>query len=106
MFIISTILITTAITLGVKIASLDGMLLQSFRNWAETKNGENEKASIYDAIILCHWCMPSLWGFFGYGFAFLIEKEFTLYNVIFYPITVCASSILNGLIWGLHSKLN
>lgn len=106
MFLVTTILATTAISLGVKIASLDGMLLQKTREFFEKKNKGKTKATIYDAIILCHWCMPSLWSVFGYLFAYLIEKDLILYNLVFYPLTVCSSSILNGIIWGIHNKLN
>lgn len=104
MFLILSIIFTSLLCIGATIATQKGMVFFSFReNLEEKANGK--RYSIYDAVLLCHWCMPSIWTVAGYFFSMLYLESFDFYNLLFYPICVCASSILNGIIWGLHNKL-
>lgn len=93
MILILSILFTTALVLGVTIATQQGMIGYWLRQKSEGKR-------LLEPIITCHWCMPSLWSLAGYGFAFMYcgydESQWK-----FYVITICASSILCGAIWGI-----
>ena len=99
--LITLISITSILVLGVTIVTQPGMILHSIRSWAEKK-----ESKIYEPIILCHWCMASLWSSVGYFFALItriISWEWSL--VFYYPLVVCGSSIACGVTWGLYKKI-
>lgn len=99
------ILITSIWVLGLTIITQPDMLLYSIRKWADdAKKRTGHK--IYEPLIQCHWCMPSIHSIFGYAFYFLITgDEFTWRICLAYPIVVMGSSIINGLVWGWHKKI-
>lgn len=90
-----SILFTTILVLGVKIVTHNDMLLHGFKLAMINRIGE--KAS--SLLIMCEWCMPSVYSLFGYGFAYIFAGGFPLTALIFYPITVAASSVCSGVIW-------
>ena len=104
MFLMLSILFTSLLILGFTIASQKGMIFHFITVFFEGKK-KDKIYSIYDMLFLCIWCMPTIWSIFGYTFTSIFLHEFKMEWLIFYPITICASSILNGLIWGLHNKL-
>lgn len=87
--------------LGLTIITQEGMLLYSWREWA------NKQGHWVEPIIRCHWCMPSIHGLIAYGFAFGIGilTEFNYRLIIMYPIVIMFSSLINGLTWGLHKMI-
>jgi hypothetical protein len=93
LILLLSILFTTSLVLGITIATQDGMVGENIREYTSGRK-------CYDPIINCFWCMPSVWSVAGYIFAFLY-CGFDFSKLLFYPITVCASSVLCGIIWGL-----
>lgn len=95
------IAITSIWVLGLTILTQPKMLLGSIRNWADTKG------QWVEPLIRCHWCMPSVHSLIGYGFAIgmgLIQ-QFSWFLVVIYPLVALGSSLINGLIWGWHLKI-
>lgn len=92
------ILLTSVWVLGVRMVTDKGMLLEDWRKWAENKH-----AKIYEAIVLCHLCMPSLHSSVGYlfGFGLGIAGVFEWKYLLLYPLVVMGSSMLNGIVWGV-----
>ena len=95
MILILSILFTTIIIVGLTIFTQQGMGGYFLREAAQ-----NADKKIMEVLILCEWCMPTFWSLFGYVFSFLYFG-FEIKYLLFYPITICASSILSGAIWGL-----
>lgn len=93
-------------TLGIKIATAKGMVLEKLGEWGEKKVEEGYK--IYEALFVCHWCMPSIHSLVAIEFAFGIGiiEHFTWNLLAYYPLVVMGTSMLNGLIWGHHEKTN
>lgn len=98
--------ITSIWVLGLTIATQPKMILFFLREKAEEKKGEKEH-SWWDPIILCHWCMSSIHGIAGYLFAVGtgVIPEFHWQLLIAYPIVVCGSSIVCGIVWALYKKI-
>lgn len=95
MIIFFSIIFTTILVVGITIFTQDGMGGYFFRRKAVEADNK-----LMEVIVLCEWCMPSLWSLAGYSFSFLL-CGWELKALLFYPITICASSILSGGIWGL-----
>lgn len=102
-WIFNLISMTSIWVLGLTIATQPGMILFIFRQLADKK-----ESSIYDAMIRCHWCMPSIHGLFGYLFAYGtgVITEFSVKQVIAYPIVVCGSSFIVGFLWVIYIRLD
>lgn len=100
--ILQLILLTSIIVIGVTIVTQEGMLLSSIR-----ESVQENKSKIFDAIIRCVWCMPSIWTSVGYLFAKLtgVVDHFSWQLVFMYPIVVCGSSFLCGVSWMLYTKI-
>jgi hypothetical protein len=93
-FIIVTIFFTVAIVLGITIVTQEGMALYSLRQDAEL-NG----SKALEPIILCEWCMPSVYSLLGYAYTYILYGWDIKY-LLFYPITVAVSSLICGTVWG------
>jgi hypothetical protein len=104
--LLELIIITSILVLGYTIATQEDMVFHNVRVWAEIKKEQGHKWS--EPLFLCHFCQPSSWALISFAFAFgigIIEKlEWNL--ILYYVLTVCGSSLLNGLIWGYHLKSN
>lgn len=100
------IFITSLWTLAIKIATSEGMVFEKLGKYGEKKVKEGYK--IFEALWVCQWCMPSIHASIGMAFAFGlgIIQYFTWNLLIYYVLTVCGSSLVNGLIWGFHLKQN
>lgn len=103
--ILELILLTSIIVLGITISTQSGMILYSFREWADKKQEEGKKWVV--PLIVCIWCMPSLWSLVGYLFAALtgVIDHFSWHLVFMYPVVVCGSSFLSGVAWMLYTKI-
>lgn len=100
MFLLAKLIIITSIlVLGYTASSQEGMILYPIRKWAETK-----KSKIYEPLFLCHWCAPSIYSVLGYFFIWIIGNfsSFTWNEVAIYPLVVCGSSMVNGLVWATY----
>ena len=97
------ITITVIWVLGFSLVTSEGMLLHGLRKYAEER-----KLLIWDPIVLCVWCMPSIHSLIGYLFAFGIGviDHFSLKLVIMYPLVVMASSFLSGILWSINKLIS
>lgn len=97
--LIKTIFICVLIVLGITIVTQRNMLLYSIRLWAEKKTPK-----IYEVLILCHWCMPTFYSLVSISLCYLLNIiTFFDYRIaIIYFLTICGSSILCGIIWGIY----
>lgn len=100
--LLSLILVTSIWVLGLTIATQQDMVLYFLREAAEKR-----ESKIFEPIILCHWCMPSLHSIVGYLFVFGtgIASNFTWKIALMYPLVVCGSSLTCGLIWAVYKKI-
>lgn len=103
--LLSLILITTIWCLGLTIVTQEGMLLYSWREWANEKHESGNK--FMEPLLICYYCVPSIHGVIGYslaaGIGVIASFEWKL--VFMYPLVVMGSSLLNGLLWGIHKMI-
>ena len=100
--VFSWVTLTSIWILGLTIATQEKMLLHFIRRWAEKK-----ESSFYEAVLLCIWCMSSLHSIIGYGFLIGIGvvDEFSWRHLVAYPIVVCGSSFLSGMLWAIYLRI-
>jgi len=99
------ILITSLLILGYTIASQENMVFYKIRVWAEKVY---DKGSKWVApFFLCIWCHSSIWSMPGFLFAYGIGVIGLSWNLLwYYPLCVCGSSLVSGLIWTLYTTVN
>lgn len=97
--LIKLIIITVIWVLGFKIVTSEGMLLESVGKYAE-----NKKSAIWQPLVNCIWCMPSIHSLAGYGLAVGIGviTVFSWHLVFMYPLVVMGSSFLSGFLYNLN----
>jgi hypothetical protein len=100
------IILTTMWCLGMKIVTADHMIFAKIGKYARQKVEEGK--SIYDPLIACEWCMPSIHSLIGYSFAIGIGlvTSFSWSLVVMYPLVVIGSSIGTGMIWSAYLTMN
>lgn len=100
------IIINTIWTLGLRIATNEGMVFYWVRQWAEKK--EDNGSRWVEPLILCHFCMPSFHSLFAYSFAYGmgIINHWSWGLLVILPLVIMGSSLLNGLIWGTHNLID
>lgn len=106
MLLLKLILLTTTWCLGVKILTARGMLLQKLGSYG---NKQVEKGNIiFDALVVCEFCLPSIHSLVGYGFAIVLGviTGFSWTLVLIYPLVAIGSSISTGFIWGAYNTMN
>ncbi len=95
-----SILFTTALVLGVKIVTHE----RSALNWLKLKV-EEKLPRIADPLISCEFCMPTFYSLAGWFFTFLFlylsTGSFEIKYLLFYPVTIVASSFSAGFLWTL-----
>lgn len=104
--ILKLIIIVSILVLGVKIATGDDMILEDLGKWGKKKS---DKYKIFEALLVCPFCMPSVYSLIGYLFAFglgILPFEWDWKLVIIYPIVVIGSSILAGFTWVAYETIN
>lgn len=101
--ILKLIVLTSIWILGLRIVTNDGMVLHSIRRYAETKIKKEGKI-IYEPLIYCVWCMPSIHTMVGFAIAFSlgILHDLSWNLLIMYSVVAMASSLICGLIWQLY----
>jgi len=97
--LVEIIFFTVALVMGVKIVTQDGMLLESVANYAETKLKEGYR--IWEPLMLCQWCMPSIYSSLGFGFFILFHGSINYRLFFLYPIVVGFSSLVCGTTWSI-----
>jgi hypothetical protein len=66
-FILVSIFFTVATVIGITIVTQPQMALYSLREQAE-----NNINKLREPLILCEWCMPSIYSLLGYVFAYIL----------------------------------
>lgn len=104
--LLKLISITSILVLGCTIATQPGMILYFIREWAKHKQEKGLKG--LEPLLLCHWCMPSVWSFLGYlfGFATGIIAEYKMELLFMYPLVICGSSIVVGVTWSIYELIS
>lgn len=95
--ILKIIFITTCLVWGVKISTEEGMVFEKLGAWADKRIDKGEK--IWEALLRCPFCMPSIYTAIGYLFAYWLGVRFTWNDLIAYPIIVGGASLVSGMIW-------
>ena len=104
-WIFNLIMMTTIWVLGITIVTQPGMALYSIRKWAGRRS-KGKDITIYDALVKCAWCMPSIHSLFGYGLCLATEViHFEWKILIAYPIIVAGSSFVSGILWTIYEKI-
>lgn len=105
--LLKLIAITTIWVLGLKIATSENMVLEKVGQYGKAKVEEGKK--IFEAIIVCQWCMPSIHSLVGYGFAFglgILPLQWNWQLLIRYPLVVMGASFCSGMLWLLYETIN
>jgi hypothetical protein len=100
------IILTSVWVLGITIVTQPKMLLYNIRLWAEKRLDETGNR-IFEPLVLCPWCMSSIHSVFGIGFGYVIGilSGFEWRIFLCYPIIVMGASIVCGMVWGWHKKV-
>lgn len=103
MILLKIIILNVIWILGLKVATSEGMVLHFIARYAESK-----ESLIWEPVILCEWCMPSLHSVIAYVFAIGIGiiSSFSWKLVWIYPLVVLSSSVACGVIWKLMDLIN
>lgn len=104
--LLKLIIIVSIWVLGIKIATAEDMLLDNLGKWA-TKQAKKHK--IFEALIVCPFCMPSIHSVIGYFFAFglnILPFEWNWQLIIRYPLVVIGASIISGFTWVGYETIN
>lgn len=90
------IAITVIWVLGFKLATSEGMIFNFITRYAEEKEGR-----VWEPIVLCIWCMPSIHSLIAYMLACGIGviNAFSWHLVFMYPLVVMGSSFCCGVLW-------
>jgi hypothetical protein len=98
--------ISAVLVLGMTISSEEGMIFYEARRRAEIlyKRGGHV---IMKPLILCVWCMASVYSIFGYVFAWIFGDLNCLdvKAICSYPIIVCLTSIISGGVWSVYELI-
>lgn len=103
--ILKLIALTSLWVLGLKIATEENMVLEQVGKYGKAKA---ERYKIFEAVIVCEWCMPSVYSIFGYALAYTLGwiqlNDWRL--IVRYPMVVAGSSIVCGFTWLLYETLS
>jgi len=104
--LIKLIILTTIWCLGFKILTSDGMLLEKVGKYGKDKVDEGK--TIFDALVVCEFCLPSIHSLVGYSFAILIGviTGFSWSLIFMYPLVAIGTSISCGFIWNAYLTMN
>ncbi len=101
------ILITFIWVMGIKISTAEGMIFEKIGNYGKRKVDEGNK--IWDAVIVCEWCLPSIHSVFGTAFAMglgLIPFEINKELFIRWPLVIIGASLISGLTWLAYTTIS
>lgn len=93
--------------MGIKISTAEGMIFEKIGLWGEQKVKEGHK--IFEALIVCQWCLPSFHSLIAHGFAFglgILPFEFNWQLIIRLPLVIMGASFLSGNAWGIYETIN
>lgn len=97
--LLKLIIITVIWVLGFKIVTSEGMLLEAIGKYADSK-----KSLIWQPLVNCIWCMPSIHSLVGYVLAagIGIITNFSWHLVFMYPLVVMGSSFMAGFLFNVN----
>lgn len=100
------ILITTIWCLGFKVLTEQGMLLGKLGEYGKRKVLEGK--ILFDPLVVCEFCLPSIHSIIGYGFAIAlgIISKFEFNLLYMYPLVAMGTSISCGFIWNGYLTMN
>lgn len=100
--LLKLISLTTIWCLGIKILTSEGMLLDKLGKYAHKKVDEGK--IIFDPLLACEFCLPSIHSLVGYSFAISlgIITHFSWSLIFIYPLVAMGSSIGCGFIWNAY----
>lgn len=101
--IFSLITITSIWCIGLKIVTNEGMILYSWQKFALYKVESGNK--IFEPLILCAWCLPSVYSIIGYLIAYSLGIVTEWKYLFAYPIVVAGSSFATGMSWLVYNIL-
>lgn len=104
LLLLKLITLTTIWCLGIKIVTSDGMILSKVGEYGKKKAEEGKR--VFEALIVCEWCLPSIHSLFGYGFALALGILPASWSLLFiYPLVAMGSSMTTGLIWNGYKTM-
>lgn len=98
---IQIVILVTVWNLGLEIVLSEDMALHKVRLWAESKCGK-----IFEPLIICIWCRPSIHSIFGFIAALglgWIDLSWRL--LILYPFVVAGASFISGTLWSVYKLI-
>ena len=101
------ILITFIWVMGIKISTAEDMIFERIGDYGKRKVDEGHK--IWDAIVVCEWCLPSIHSIFGTSFAMglgVIPFEINKELFIRWPLVIMGTSLISGLTWLAYTTIN
>jgi hypothetical protein len=101
------ILITYIWVMGIKISTAEGMIFEKLGDYGKRKVGEGHK--IWEALVNCEWCLPSIHSVFGTAFAMglgIIPFEINKELFIRWPLVIIGASLISGLTWTIYLTIN
>lgn len=105
--IATLVLITVSFVFAVRISTSEGMVFEKIGKWATDRLDEGKR--IYEPLLLCEWCMPSVYSLVAIVFYILANYLFTgvfYYKVIIlYPAIIGISSMITGLTFMLKDLI-
>lgn len=97
------IFFTWALVFGVRISTNEGMVFEKIGEYAKDQLKEGRK--IWEALVLCPYCLSSIWSVPAIGLYFLINTETNLKLLFAYPVIVGFTSLLSGMTWSFFEVL-
>lgn len=101
------ILLTFIWVMGIKISTAEGMIFEKLGDYGKRKVDEGYK--IFEALINCEWCLPSVHSIFGTTFAMglgVIPFEINKELFIRWPLVIMGASLVSGLTWTIYLTIN
>lgn len=105
--LLKLIAITFILVMGVKISTAEGMVFEKIGEYGERKVKEGYK--IFEALLVCQWCLPSIWSIPAHAFAFglnILPFEFNWQLLIRWPLVIMGASFISGNAWNIYETIN
>lgn len=99
------VILTFILVIGFKISTQPGMIFEKIGNWANAKIDKGYK--VFN-LLVCPWCMNSLFSLpamvFAYGIG--VIYCFTWNLLWYYPLVVGLASFISGMTWTIYLTMN
>lgn len=99
------VILTFILVIGFKISTQPEMIFEKIGNWANAKIDKGYK--VFN-LLVCPWCMNSLFSLpamvFAYGIG--VIDCFTWNLLWYYPLVVGLASFISGMTWTIYLTMN